>query len=261
MRTQILQLSDFHLLSDPAGRLRNVPTWQTLEQVLDLVRRDYHQCERIVITGDLAHDELRETYQRLREHLDELVNRCLFIPGNHDDRASMVEVLGAQTPAEDGKIGFDVRAGSWRLLGIDSHIPGEVAGRLADTQIPWLLSALADEPTRQTILFVHHPPIPVGSPWLDRIGLQDPEPLLEAMSKSPQLRIVACGHVHQDFVGSLGGAMVASAPSTAFQFCPQTETVEPDPIAPGFRVYEFEDSIYNTYVVRLPECTYPPDEA
>jgi 3',5'-cyclic AMP phosphodiesterase CpdA len=42
-----------------------------------------------VITGDVAHDELATTYTSLSEllvdMLGELGEKCLVIPGNHDD--------------------------------------------------------------------------------------------------------------------------------------------------------------------------------
>lgn len=252
MHSQILQLSDLHLLADPEGRVRGVSTGKTFEQVLDLVREQYSDCSRIVITGDLAQDELHATYVVLRERLGELLDRCLVLPGNHDDRVSLVEMFGARTPADDGQIAFSVQSGDWRLIGLDSHDHGKTSGRLTDTQLSWLDSALARDTERPTIVFLHHPPVPIASPWLDKIGLAPSESFLEIIDRALHAKVVAVGHIHQEFVAQVSGTLVVSAPSTAFQFRPRVRSMQFDSLAPGFRVYELDGHALSTYVVRLP---------
>ena len=258
MHSQILHLSDLHLLADPRGQVRGVPTWETFERVLDLVREQYCDCSRIVLTGDIAHDESTETYVRLHARLGELLERCLVVPGNHDDRRSIAEIFGACTPTDDGRIAFDAQTGDWRLIGLDSHVPGETSGCLTDRQLRWLDSVLAREVERPTIVFVHHPPVPIHSPWLDKIRLNQPEHLMDIIARAPQARVVAVGHIHQEFVAQVSGALVVSAPSTAFQFRPRTCRMQIDRLAPGFRVYELDEHALSTYVVRLPEPSLRP---
>lgn len=251
MRSQILQISDLHLLADPEGQVRGVSTWETFERVLELVREQYADCTRIVITGDLAQDELPETYVRLSDRLGELLERCLVLPGNHDDRGSLVEIFGGSTLTDDGQMAFNVQSGDWRLIGLDTHDVGETSGRLTDAQVSWLDSALAADPERPTIVFLHHPPVPIGSSWLDRIGLTQPQRFMEVMGRAPQARVAAVGHIHQEFVAQVSGTLVVSAPSTAFQFRPRTHNTQLDDLTPGFRVYELDEHALNTYVVRL----------
>ena len=44
----IIQLTDLHLLSDVEACVREVPTWRTLKQVLDLLRQqDQQDYERL----------------------------------------------------------------------------------------------------------------------------------------------------------------------------------------------------------------------
>lgn len=253
MRSRILQISDLHLLADPRGRVRGVSTWETFERVLHLVREQYADCSRIVITGDLAQDELRETYVRLAERLGDLRERCLVLPGNHDDRGSLGEVFGRNAPTNDGQVTFDVPCGDWRLIGLDTHDVGETGGCLTDAQLRWFDSALAEEAERPTIVFLHHHPVPIASRWLDKIGLTRPESFMEIIERAPQAKVVAIGHIHQEFVAQVSATLVASAPSTAFQFRPRTHNMQLDSLAPGFRVYELNGQVLNTYVVRLSE--------
>ena len=70
----ILQLTDLHLFADGAP-LRGVPTWQTLDEILRAARETGIDFARVIITGDLAHDEIRPTYERLRETLGDWAER------------------------------------------------------------------------------------------------------------------------------------------------------------------------------------------
>ena len=89
----IIQLTDLHLLSDVEADVREVPTWRTLKQVLDLLRQQEQQDYFLVITGDLAQDGERGAYERLMEWLQEWHGRCAVIPGNHDDRSLLHDVI------------------------------------------------------------------------------------------------------------------------------------------------------------------------
>lgn len=267
MPMRIIQLTDCHLLADADARLKGVPTRASLAAVLDLVRREFVDFDYLVITGDLAHDERRETYAALADMLGDWLPRCRLIPGNHDNRAAMREVfpeiippaapVPPSSPAGEPPITFSLAAGAWRLIGLDSHIPGRLPGRLEPPQLDWLEGELraADAPT---LLFVHHPPVAVGSPWLDRIGLESPERFNQIVASSSQVRAIFTGHVHQEFQGRLHQALVVSAPSTAVQFRPGTAELECDFLPLGFRLIELEGESFRHCVVRLEELAYPP---
>ena len=43
---RVLQLTDCHLLADPQARLKNVPTRDTLVEVLEFVKERFAVCQR-----------------------------------------------------------------------------------------------------------------------------------------------------------------------------------------------------------------------
>ncbi len=86
MSKLILQLTDMHLFSDPSRRMRGVPPNDCLVDVLAHVKSSKLNPDMIVLSGDLAHDEQRSTYQLLRSQVEPWVKRLVIIPGNHDDR-------------------------------------------------------------------------------------------------------------------------------------------------------------------------------
>lgn len=249
---RILHLTDLHLFADPQERLMDVPTRQTFHDVLEHVRSHQADFDRLVVTGDLAHDERRETYFVLRDLLGDWTARGLFIPGNHDHRPSLQEAFPERTAFVGDALPFSSPAGNWQLIGLDSHVPGEVGGRLDNEQMFWLKRELGEHADRPTILFLHHPPYSVDTPWLDRIGLQNPEILTGLIDRAPQVRAVCCGHVHQEYRRRVGQAEFLTTPSTCAQFAPGTDDLVIDSRPPGYRVFDLGEEALQSEVVRLP---------
>lgn len=259
MTIRILQLSDPHLLSDPDARLRGVPTYRSFRQVLRYLDREALDFDWVIVTGDLAHDEERETYWLLKRTLSEGFPAYRIIPGNHDSREFMREVFPEMSSPERDFFSFSLEVPGWKLVGLDSRLPGSVAGRVGRRQLDWLRQELEADPGVPTILFIHHPPVPVGCPWLDRIGLEDADHLNRVLAAAPQVQLICCGHVHHEFRGQVEEAAVLAAPSTAFQFLPQGESAVFDPAPPGARILELDGSRWSTRVVRVPELTWVPN--
>ena len=71
-------------------------------------------------------------------------------------------------------------------------------------------------PDMPTIVAMHHPPILMGLPWLDEIGLpaEEREALADLLRRSPQVLRVVAGHVHRASANTLGGCGVVTCAST-----------------------------------------------
>lgn len=255
---RIIQLTDLHLTCDPKGRLKAVPTWETLREVLAHVREQAGGWDLLVLTGDLAQDELPETYALLREQLAEWLPRCRIVPGNHDNRAGLRQVFPEIARSAGEFLSFEETLGDWRVIGVDTHQPGEVAGKISEDQLAWLADHLEHSRTHPTLLFMHHPPLSVNSPWLDRIALADPKPFCDLIQANPQIRAIATGHVHHVFQGKLGSTDVLTTPSTAIQFEPGGEMASFTNDPPGYRVFDLKENSYRTEVVRLPVLRFLP---
>jgi Icc protein len=260
MALQVVQLSDIHLVESPAGRVMGVDTDETFHRVLAAVAEEVPEPDLVVATGDLAHDEVRPTYERLgallREHGH--LERTRLVPGNHDTPALLLQVFPAG--CDDAPVGsacFAQRLGDWTLLGLDSHLPGKIPGKVGPEQLAWLRERLADAADSPTLLFLHHPPGPIGTPWLDGMAVLDPAALVEVLAAATSLRAVVCGHVHQDTTVSIAGVPLITTPSTCFQFRPGSEKPAFDAQAPGFRVIELEGCAFTTRVVRVGEPANP----
>ena len=249
--TTILQISDFHLLSRPEGTLKGVPTSESVALVMQRAREEVADPACIVLTGDLSHEETVAGYELLRTHLGDWHERSLLIPGNHDDRAKMRQVFD-QVPGESAEpIWFRHECDQWVLLGLDSHVPGQVYGVLSEQSVDRLAEELARGANRPTLIFLHHHPSAVGSRWVDEIGLRNPESFASLLTRHTEVRGLFCGHIHQVFEGMIADVPFHSAPSAAIQFLPGTDTMQFDLQPPGFRVIELLEGTFTTRV-RIP---------
>jgi Icc protein len=257
----ILQLSDLHVFCDPRKRLRGVPTYDSFVDVLDHARSHIGEPRLVIVTGDVAHDEQRKTYELVRAALAPWLDRLIVLPGNHDQRAPIRAVFGDRYRDGDCPEPYVTcccEIGDWMLLGLDSHCPGEITGRVADEQAEWLETRLQRAGRRRCLLFLHHPPASVDSAWLDELGLLDSEQLLVQLRRYDNVAGVIAGHVHQDFSGVVEGRPFFTTPSTAMQFTPGQSQPSYDPAPPGYRVIRLQGTDWSTRVERLPVLRFPP---
>lgn len=247
----ILQFTDLHLFADRTRQLKGITPWETFERVLATARHRHPEPDLVVFTGDLTHDELPETYHQLREHILDWLPICRFLPGNHDSRTCLRAAFPECTSAGEGTLQFATSLDNWRLIGLDTHLPGQVSGRLGAEQLQWLDDELKRLDDSLALVFQHHPPCSVQTPWLDAIGLEDADQELRVLSQCAALRGVVTGHVHHEAIHSAGsGVSVYTTPATAVQFAPGADVLTVDPVPPGYRVLRLTGDHWQTYVER-----------
>jgi Icc protein len=248
---RIVQLTDLHLTASPIGRSWLTDVWTNFRRTLDHVRREIADVDLLVLTGDLANQRRPETYSQLRDAVNDWVDRVRVLPGNHDNREMVRAAFGDRLFARPAALNFVTSLGNFRLIGLDTLRPFRVHGFLGDEQLAWLARELRQSDT-PTLLFMHHPPIRVGTWWLDKDLLRDHEKLRAVVQGSP-VRAVFCGHVHQESSGKFGDATVFTTPSTAYQFRPYS--LRPGATMPGggpaFRVIDLNEDRIDTRVVRV----------
>jgi len=250
MTHRIVQLTDCHLFAEPDTALRGIVTRPRFEAVINDVRTRVPDAELLVFTGDTAHDESLATYSAVRGHVADWLDRLRIVPGNHDDRALLREVFPQVAGSLEGRNTFHVACDDWQVIGLDSQISGELPGLLGPDQLEWLNARLTAV-VLPALMFVHHPPIPVHSPWLDKIGLQDAADFERVVSNHPHVRLIVTGHVHQELAGSFAQAVVLTTPAVGPPFRPRTTELVIDDLPPAYRVVElYPDGRWSTQVQR-----------
>lgn len=246
---RVLQLTDLHLFADTSGRLAGMETERSFAEVMERVLTDYWPVDLILVTGDIAHDGGEGGYRRFKTALEGLAVRTLVVPGNHDDPTVMRRVFGS------GRVTWSRNAllGNWQFVMLDSVVPGATGGRLGEGELAALEHALAAQPSAHAMICLHHHPISMASRWIDRIGVENGDALLEVVDRHPQVRALTWGHVHQAYDRCRGHVRLLATPSTCFQFQPGSREFALDGQPPGFRWLQLHaDGRIDTAVIRLP---------
>lgn len=250
MPLHVLQLTDTHLFADDRQTAKGIPTNDSLRTVLAAVQAQPQRPDLILLTGDLSQDETAGSYEKLQAAIAPLGIPTYWLPGNHD-RPELMRTLLQRPPLSGAK---QIQQAGWQLLLLDSQVPGAVHGDLSETTLAQLAAQLENSPTTPTLIALHHPPLSVGSAWMDRIGLQNGATFQALLAQYPQVKAVIFGHIHQELDELRDGIRYLATPSTCVQFLPNSDEFGIDPDrAPGFRWLTLHpDGTVTTRVERVP---------
>ncbi|MBM7061205.1 3',5'-cyclic-AMP phosphodiesterase [Pseudomonas sp. UL073] len=226
----LVQLTDSHLFAEADGKLLGLATQDSLLRVIERVREEHSGIDLLLATGDLSQDGSAASYQRFHQLTEGLAAAARWTPGNHDEAEVMHAVCAG---SERMQPVLDL--GAWRVILLDSAVPGAVLGHFDETQLQLLERALSEAPERHHLICFHHHPVSIGCDWMDPIGLRNADALFAVIDRHPQVRALLWGHVHQDFDEQRNGVRLLASPSTCVQFAPGSEEFQVGSEAPGYR--------------------------
>jgi 3',5'-cyclic AMP phosphodiesterase CpdA len=215
---KLVHISDIHI--DPKPVL-GIDPMSNFKACMNHVAEFQSDADRIVITGDLTHHGLRESYEQLRDMLDQsplkngLAPRLLI--GNHDDRDMFRSVFPEAAADQNGHVQWyeDVAAG--RFIYLDTAERGTHAGHYGEERRAWLSHVLdlAREDGVPAWLFMHHNPAAVHVANADQIGLVD-EAAFQALISDYRdvVRHIFFGHCHYTLSGMIDGVPFSAPRST-----------------------------------------------
>jgi Icc protein len=213
--------------------------------------------DAVIATGDIGDDFSPDAYGRFRAALEAVGAPVYCLPGNHDDPRVMASMLDDRGLQYCGR----ARLGGWGLVFVDTHLPGQPHGRVAPAELERLDADLAELAGAPVLVCLHHPPVKVGSRWLDGVGLLNAAEVLAVLDRHPQVRAVLAGHVHQAFDARRKGVRMLTSPSTCAQFTPRTDQCVMDTRPPGYRWITLnDDGSLETRVEWLPGPVGRPRE-
>jgi Icc protein len=226
-----LHVTDPHLFADPSEQLRGTRTHATLSDVFAHIRESNWPADFMAMTGDIIQDDSAAAYEQFRA-LAEPMNLPVFcVPGNHDVRELMRSAL-SDAPF---KYCDTLEIGDWLVVGIDSCISGGAGGQVSDEEIKRLENAVVDSDASHVLVCLHHPPLRLGSKWLDTVGLTNGPEFLGFLSGLGKVKAVIFGHAHQAFDGVHDSIQVLGTPSTCRQFTVASDEFALDDNPPAYR--------------------------
>jgi 3',5'-cyclic AMP phosphodiesterase CpdA len=215
----IAQISDLHIKAGGKLSYRQVDTLGALRKAIGRLNSLCPRPDAVVITGDLVDFGNQQEYQTLKEALGALEIPYWLMVGNHDDRQAVRKVFAGKTELFQHHefIQWEAECGPLRLLALDSTVPGEPQGELCAGRLNWLEEKLEQQPSRATLVMLHHPPFISGIEHMDRQRLQNPQQLAAVLQKHPQVERVLCGHLHRSMHVAFAGTVACSAPGVSHQ--------------------------------------------
>ena len=247
------QFTDTHLYAAATGAMRGQPTLPSFVSALQHAAQ-FPAPTAVLLTGDLVHDE-PGGYAHLHTLLGASPVPVHLIPGNHDVPAALAASFAAPRAAQSagaslpsamptspfrlgGNHSYRHGDSHWLLVMLATQADGRVDGELGAAALSALNAALEANPAAHALLVLHHPPTPVGSAWLDEIGLADAAAFWQVVDQHANVRGVLWGHAHQAFEGQRGNVRLMGTPSTCLQFLPGSADFALDTRGPGWRWLE-----------------------
>ncbi|HEX2786096.1 MAG TPA: metallophosphoesterase [Ilumatobacteraceae bacterium] len=195
----VLQISDTHFRAEPhapADRDPDSALSESIAPVLGIAP------DLVLLTGDLSDDGSVEALSRLRGMVAVFSAPVLAVAGNHDIVDNVHTVFGAPEMAE---------VGAWRVLAVETVIPGHEHGAVDVADLIRRLDAVDDRPT---VIALHHPPRSTSThTWFRLIGADE---LLLELRRRPNVRAIVSGHLHEAFRLHDGDLELCGAPSAYY---------------------------------------------
>jgi Icc protein len=207
----LAQLTDPHIGAQWGGP----DTVERLTAAVDAVRALPDRPDAVLVTGDIADNAGAEEYATARELLERIGVPVYPLAGNHDEGAVLRSAFDLSGEA-GAPLQYVVDLGPLRLVVADTTLPGEDRGELDPARVAWLDEALADD-GRPTVVALHHPPIVLGSPVWDEIGLTGRDELAGVVERHRHVLAVVGGHIHRGIVVPFAGRVALCVPSTYMQ--------------------------------------------
>ena len=241
----ILQVTDLHLFPDSGVLMGGVDTENSLQRVLKQAHQKHTDIDTILVSGDLVQQATESSYQRVYNILKQYSTPTTCLPGNHDDVDLMQQIINSEQINCKKQLIFNY----WQLICLNSQKKGSEGGYLSSSELDFLQNALSKNLHLKTIIALHHHPINSGSEWLDTMTIENSPALFSLLKPYPQVKLISCGHIHQELNHTKNDILVLGTPSTCFQFKPKSIDYKLDTMPPAYRIIKlFADGSIETKV-------------
>lgn len=225
---KLIQITDLHVANE-GEFTHGVDVRQNFLDILRAVKS--FSPDHLIISGDLAFDTGNEqVYLWMKTHLDALDIPYAIIAGNHDDSNILANVFGLENLLTDGDLYYRLPLPGQDLLLLETS-----KGTVSASQLAWLEAELAAL-NGPAIIFMHHPPVEGGVPYMDvNYPLRNMAEVQSVLLRHPFPVYVFCGHYHVEKMLCLKNLTVHITPTTYFQMKWQQPVFQLDHLRIGLR--------------------------
>ncbi|OQM77226.1 phosphodiesterase [Manganibacter manganicus] len=239
----IAQISDFHIRPEGQMAYAGLDTNAMARRAVATITALDPAPDCVLVTGDLADCGRAEEYEIVADILSTLPMPVFVIPGNHDRRETMRDVLAPTFPylrQADDFLHYAIEDFPVRLIGLDTVLAGEDGGAICAAREAWFAARLAEGDGQPTLVFMHHPPFRVGVSGMDIMMCDVGAGFSDLIRKHAEIERVTCGHYHRPITTRYAGTIGLVAPGIAHQVALDLRPGEPNRFImepPGFALH------------------------
>lgn len=233
---RVIQITDLHIGQEGEDTYF-VDVRENFRRIIAAVQE--RKPDYLVISGDLCYSNGDlGIYAWVRCWLDQLHLPYEVIAGNHDDSALLTQAFDRQTDFKPDGLYFKRDWDDRPVLFMDTS-----TYQVGPAQLDWLKQQLGNL-SGDLILFIHHPPLLVGTPFMDNNHpLKERESLLNILCNYPGQIDIFCGHYHVDRTVRWKNLLVHLTPSCFFQIDSHSENFKVDHYRIAFREITFQPEL------------------
>lgn len=212
----LVQISDTHI--DPEDKNAQARI-RDLERCVQDINGLDTPPDAVIHTGDLAHNGTPAKYAEASRILSDLRYPLHIAAGNRDDRIALSSAFphSCKFLSDSPYMQYSVETYPLRLVVIDTLSGTSNQGSFCQDRAHDLRNMLAENPSKPTAIFMHHPPFEIREskyPW-QFDSREEIEILEQALEGYQQVIRVFCGHSHRAAEGKIAGVPASCVPSVA----------------------------------------------
>ena len=211
------QISDIHFVNKNEKLFDEYDTFTRFVQTIKTCNKLEKTPDLYIISGDLIHDN-EVFYSDFFDLCKDLKKPVYPMMGNHDKRNELKKYVKSDLIDQHGYLNYTISDHSLEIICLDTAIENEIEGTIPKTSMLWIEEKLAKTPNKQIIIFMHHPPIEIGSVLFDHINCNNGNEFIQLISKYQNVKEVIFGHVHCFFDKIINGIKFSSCPSASIQY-------------------------------------------
>jgi len=200
MPFKFIHITDTHL-ANPGLKLYGLDPRARLDAAVANINKHQSDAAFAVVTGDLTHWGEPESYVNFAEAMGALKIPYIAMVGNHDKRVACLDGLKAAPRDPNGFVQGTRTTEHGLFVFLDTLDETSHAGEMCAKRLGWLASTLAAAPADMPfVVFMHHPPFPVGVHAMDEIALAQSAEFAEVIAPY-RARTFAVGEAMYGHVG------------------------------------------------------------
>ena len=225
---RVIQITDLHIGQEGEDTYF-VDVRENFRRIIAAVQE--RRPDYLVLSGDLCYSQGDlGIYAWVKEWVDQLKIPYEVIAGNHDDSQLLTQAFQRQADYQPDGLYFGRNWGGRPVLFMDTS-----TYQVEAPQLEWLQQQL-QQLQGDVILFIHHPPLLVGTPFMDNNhSLKDRDPLQDILCAYPGNIDIFCGHYHVERTVRWKNLLVHLTPSCFFQIDSNAEDFKVDHYRIAFR--------------------------